>query len=310
MPKNLMSADAVVKSNDKEWEYSRALNRFFQGQFSVWRPLGFSQTCIRAQINHSEILPRLRSSRELITNLRSEYAKNLKTFNVLEARIIKAFQTRALLDAGLHLPDSLVDSMDRTFLDLERGERLDALQALEPFEKLVRDRMTGALQLVNPQALAPEVDKGEELHHSVEKYVRVATALEGQTSLIRDLRIGYEQLIVVANQLENKQDEEKLLKHIRLKMEDVRDILGRLQRSLSSTPYPFDHTQARMTLGEFAVLHLPDKDELGPLLDVAYDAADKLLRVYARLVGRLAHLAELAENSLGFPPLPDPPINS
>jgi hypothetical protein len=62
-----------------------------------------------------------------------------------------------------------------------------------------------------------------------------------------------------------------------------------------------------MTLGEFAIVNVPGKDELGPLLEVAYDAVERLFRVYVRLVGRLAHLAELVENGLGLPPLPEPP---
>jgi hypothetical protein len=74
--------------------------------------------------------------------------------------------------------------------------------------------------------------------------------------------------------------------------------------------YPFEHTQAQMTLGEFAIVNVPGKDELGPLLEVAYEAVDRLFRVYVRLVGRLAHLAELVENELGHPPCQNHPNNT
>jgi hypothetical protein len=112
---------------------------------------------------------------------------------------------------------------------------------------------------------------------------------------------------VLVNQLEGKEDDEKLLRQVRLKMGDLQQLLARLRRLLSDIIYPFEHTQAQMTLGEFAIVNIPGKDELGPLLDGAYEAVDRLFRVYARLVGRLAHLAESVENGLGLSPLPEPP---
>ena len=71
--------------------------------------------------------------------------------------------------------------------------------------------------------------------------------------------------------------------------------------------YPFEHSQTQLSLGEFAIVNVPGRDELGPLLDGAYEAVDRIFRVYARLVARLAHLAEVVENALGLPPVPEPP---
>jgi hypothetical protein len=131
--------------------------------------------------------------------------------------------------------------------------------------------------------------------------------VENQLTAVRDLQIAYQQLAVLVNRLEGQEDNEKLVRQVRLKMEDLRQILARLRRLLMDITYPFEHTQAQMTLGEFAIFNVPGKDELGPLLEVAYEAVDRLFRVYVRLVGRLAHLAELVENELGLPPLPEPP---
>jgi Zn-dependent protease with chaperone function len=61
MSKNLVSVEAMVKSHDEEWEYSKALNRFFQGQFTVLRPVGLPQNCIQATVDYQEIPPLLKS---------------------------------------------------------------------------------------------------------------------------------------------------------------------------------------------------------------------------------------------------------
>ena len=307
MSKNLVSVEAMVKSHDEEWEYSRALNRFFQGQFSVLRPVGLPQDLAQAMANVNDIPPMLKSAREEIVSSAADYEQKLQAFNNLEILIIEAFQTRALLDAGFHLSNGDVDAMDSTFEKVEQGQRLAILEELNHFENLVRDRLTGALQLLDHKTVADRIENGEDLKQMAATFVRTANVLENQLSAVRDLQIAYQQLAVLVNQLEGNEDNEKLVRQVRLKMEDLRKILARLKSLLSGTTYPFEHTEARMTLGDFAITNVPGKDELRPLLEVAYEAVDKIFRVYARLVGRLAQIAELVENGLGLPPLPEPP---
>ena len=307
MPKNLVSVEAMVKSHDEEWEYARALNRFFQGQFTVLRPIGLPQNCIRAAVDYSKIPSMLKSARELIMTSAGEYDQRLKRFNSLEIRIMEAFQNRALLDGGLHLSAPEVKAMEEVFQEVEQGQRLAVIDELNSFEKLLRDRMAGALQLLNVQSVVAKIDNGEDPKQTAERFIKTAHAVENQLTAVRDLQIAYQQLAVLVNHLEGKDDDEKLLRQVRLKMEDLRQILARLRRLLMDITYPFEHTQAQMTLGEFAIVNVPGTDELGPLLHGAYEAVDRLFRVYVRLVGRLAHLAELVENGLGHPPLPEPP---
>jgi len=307
MPKNLVSAEAMVKSHDEEWEYSRALNRFSQGQFTVLRPIGLPQNCMRAAVEYNKIPPMLKSARELIISSAVDYDQRLKRFNSLEISIMEAFQNRALLDGGLHLSASEVKAIEKVFQEVEQGQRLAVIDELNSFEKLLRARMTGALQLLNVQSVVAKIDNGEDPRQTAERFIKTAHAVENQLTAVRDLQIAYQQLAVLVNRLEKEEDNEKLVRQVRLKMEDLRQILARLRRLLMDITYPFEHTQAQMTLGEFAIVNVPGKDELGPLLEVAYDAVDRLFRVYVRLVGRLAHLAELVENGLGLPPLPEPP---
>jgi hypothetical protein len=299
--------EAMVKSHDQEWEYSRALNRFSQGQFTVLRPIGLPLNCLQATVDYNKIPPMLKSARELIISSAGDYDQRLKRFNSLEISIMEAFQNRALLDGGLHLSASEVKAIEKVFQEVEQGQRLAVIDELNSFEKLLRARMTGALQLLNVQSVVAKIDNGEDPRQTAERFIKTAHAVENQLTAVRDLQIAYQQLAVLVNRLEGEENNEKLVRQVRLKMEDLRQILARLRRLLMDITYPFEHTQAQMTLGEFAIVNVPGKDELGPLLEVAYEAVDRLFRVYVRLVGRLAHLAELVENGLGLPPLPEPP---
>jgi len=307
MPRNLVSVEAMVKSDDQEWEYSRALNRFSQGKFTVLRPIGLPQNCLQAKVDYHKIPPMLESVRELIMSSAGDYAQRLKRFNSLEIRIMEAFQNRALLDGGLHLSAAEVKAMETVFQEVEQGQRLAVIDELNSFEKLLRARMTGALQLLNVQSVVAKLDNGEDPKQTAERFIKTAHAVENQLTAVRDLQIAYQQLAVLVNHLEGKEDNEKLVRQVRLKMEDLRQILARLRRLLMDITYPFEHTKAQMTLGEFVIVNVPGKDELIPLLDGAYQAVDRLFRIYFRLVGRLAHLTELVEKGLGLPPLPEPP---
>ena len=307
MPRNLVSVQAMIKSHDQEWEYSRALYRFSQGQFTVLRPIGLPQNCLQAAVDYHKIPPMLKSTRELMVSSAEDYHGSLQRFNTLEIRIMEAFQNRALLGGGILLSAAEVKAMETVFQEVEEGQRLAIIDELNPFETLLRHRITGALQLLNVSSVVAKIDNGEDPKQTAERFINTAHAVENQLSAVRDLQIAYQQLAVLVNQSEKEENNEKLVRQVRLKMEDLRQILARLRRLLMDIIYPFEHTQTQMTLGEFAIAEVPGKDELVPLLDGAYEAVDRLFRVYARLVGRLAYLAELVENALGLPPLPEPP---
>jgi hypothetical protein len=67
--------------------------------------------------------------------------------------------------------------------------------------------------------------------------------------------------------------------------------------------YPFDHAQGEVTLGRFAIPSLPDSSAIGDLLQVGETALDRLVPLYARILGRLALAALEVERALGLPPL-------
>ncbi|MEJ2364494.1 MAG: hypothetical protein P8017_07400, partial [Deltaproteobacteria bacterium] len=307
MSRNLVSVEAMIKSHDQEGEYSRALDRFSQGQFTVLRPIGLPQNCFQTAVDFHNIPPMLKSTRELMVNSAGDYHRSLRRFNTLEIRIMEAFQNRALLEGGILLSAAEVKAMETVFQEVEEGRRLAIIDELDPFETLLRRRLTGALQLLNVNSVVAKIDNGKDAKQTAERFIKTAHALENQLSAVRDLQIVYQQLAVLVNRSQEEGDNEKLMRQVRLKMEDLREILARFRRLLMDITYPFEHSQTQMTLGEFAVANVPGKDELAPLLDGAYEAVDRLFRVYARLMARLAHLAELIENALGLPPLPEPP---
>ena len=307
MPKNLVSVGTMVKSQDEELENSRALGRFCQGHFSVLRPLGFSDGHVQIPAAPKETLQTIKTARQLILTSNTQYGQELKAFNDFEDRVTQAFQVRALLDAGFHMSDADVDAMFATFQEAEEGRRLAVVERMIPFEEQLRCRMAAALQLLTVRALAAKIENAEDQKKRAERFIDTANRLENQLDAIRDLNIAYQQLGALVNHLEGNEEDEKLVRQIRRKMGELRKGLITLKTRLSDVPYPFEHTKDKMTLAEFAIEYLPSEDELGPILEVAWEAMDKLFRVYARLSGRLARVAEMVEKTVGLQPLPEPP---
>jgi hypothetical protein len=307
MPKNLVSVDAVVKSQDEEWEYSKALNRFCQGHFNFLQPLGLPAGPVKPPLDPNKTLQAVKAARQSILVSKERYGGMLKNLNDLEERILEAFQISALLDADLHVSTAAVDGMETTFQAVQDGKRLTILEDLRQFEELILTRITGTLQLLCLAKVASRVENSEALRQEAEHYLTSANELEPQLQALRDLYISYQQLAVLVDQLDSNDDNEKLVRRIRQRMQDLRRELGNLRNRLRHTPYPFEHSQVNMTLGEFVVGAIPANDDLGAILDAAHGAFDRLPRVYARLVGRLAHVAEMVEQAVGLAPLPDPP---
>ena len=306
MPRRLVSVETVLKNQDEEAEHFRALGRFCQGQFSVLRPLGFPAGPLQVPADPKKTLQAIKASRQNIRTSSAQHDRMLESFEALEERIIEAFQIRELLDAGLHLSDADVDAMFATFQKVEEGGRLAAGEKLESFEEQVRSRLVGSLQLITVPAVATRVEDDKGMIEEAERLMNAAHKLELLQDSVRDLKIAYHQLGALVNYLKGNEEDEKLVRRIRHKMKEVRKSLGVLKDRLIETGYPFEHAQANMTLGEFVIGAIPSEDDLGPLLEVAYAAIDRIFRVYARLAARLARLAETVEKALGLPPLPEP----
>ncbi|MHC5540605.1 M48 family metalloprotease, partial [Singulisphaera rosea] len=68
--------------------------------------------------------------------------------------------------------------------------------------------------------------------------------------------------------------------------------------------YPFEHAKEDMTLARFALPQiLPEKNDIGGLLDVTNMALERLFTLYRRALGRLTVTAEEVEHVVGLKPI-------
>ncbi len=70
--------------------------------------------------------------------------------------------------------------------------------------------------------------------------------------------------------------------------------------------YPFEHADENVSLAKFALpAVLPEKDDIGALLEASGEAIDRVAGLYRRTLGRLAVTAEEVETRTGSAPNPN-----
>ena len=88
---------------------------------------------------------------------------------------------------------------------------------------------------------------------------------------------------------------------------EIYEGLGQLQGGMDNCEYPYLHASGKVTVGQYAIPHVPPVRDLFNLSATASDSVHKIGYYYARSLNRVCDLAEQVETALGMQPFPDPP---
>ena len=269
---------------------------------------------LRPPSNPQEIMQKIKRSRKEIRSLHKEYTRMLKTFYKQDDRLIELARIQALIDAGFridyrkyHLPSGDIKTVEESYEKALRRQHQLSDEKLRPFEQHVHTRISGALRLLALPQVISKLKNGQSLKQDTEQFMDIANLFETQLPTLQDLYQVYQQLLVLVQHIEGNEDHPVLTEAIHSTMDEIYDLLDSLKKQLGRTAYPFSHTQPGITLGDFVIQQLPEENNLGALFEVTQSILDKFSRVYARLIARLAHSAEIVEELVGLPRLPEPP---
>lgn len=291
----------------------KALRRFFQGHLSWYRPFQ-SPTAARNPVKHpEEVIRQLKYSRESMLIQAQKYGDAWKTFDECDTLLIEIGLAEILLKAGLRVRKS-----DFSIPLTNRDEIRAAREATEikqgkvapklaPFEDAAADRLYSGLQLARlPEYEAVLKEQGAsiaELDMLIDLFDQLNERI-GQLLVIRDAQLALAKLYAM---LEDNQQNPKLIEQIQQRMSELNDHITNLRESFWAVPYPFDHAKADMTVGEYFLKELPDKDNPGALYEAAMSIGQSMPPLQGRVFGRLCQIAEMVETQIGLVPLEDPP---
>jgi hypothetical protein len=175
------------------------------------------------------------------------------------------------------------------------------------FETLAARRLLTALDLLTLPALEKRLENADEYRREGTKLLAALAVLEGQVTPLLQLRNTVASLGMLLSKWEANQNSEALSNEIRDLMATLETKIATQRDVLRATDYPFDHADARMSIGKFALPEMPSGDDLGALYQAGESLMNTLPQLRARMVGRLCQIAEEVEKVLGLEPLPEPP---
>jgi hypothetical protein len=123
------------------------------------------------------------------------------------------------------------------------------------------------------------------------------------------MRILFRRLAALCSHIDKNSQNRKLFEKIVDQMEKLHHRLKVVQDKMRDHQYPFQRGRTSLTLVEYALPQIPEKEELFGLVQVTTDLYDKLARLQIRLFARLGHIGEQVETALGLPPLPEPDLD-
>jgi hypothetical protein len=303
-------ADLLGK-REKSQQDVKALARYFQGTFNVLRPIRLPNVLTESDAPR-QTLDRLRQAREQMLSAAPAYAAAFAEYDKSDTQLLEAGAADALLTARIKVkPADFSQPMTSpaTVLQLRQGAnyRLGQLAPrLEPLERWAEHRLLAALELLQQPKVAARVADAQQRLSETQRILAALAVAAPQIDSYLQLR---NRMVVLgaliprlAGQQENATLRGMLERNVSLLVREIRD----LQYELSMARYPFSHAAAEPTLAEFLVSVPFRDDDWNGVLGAGGELAEGFPRLYVRMLGRLAALAEEIEGVFGLAPLPEP----
>jgi hypothetical protein len=242
----------------------------------------------------AEALPPARAAREEWDRT----AERLRTLDRLDV----------LLSAGLRFrpkEHGLAGGTERDVAAARKpaAERREELAAgVDPVRALQARRLELAVRLSRVPEVAARLGEAAPDEEELLLALTALGVLQAARPEVRRLAESFHATAVLFDHLSGNEENEALGSHLRGAALKWRKSLQGLKERLSKAFYPFRHEKGYVDLAAYAVGDVPDPEDFGRIISCAQETVQHVLEVTARILGRLARLAERVEAALEPPP--------
>lgn len=305
----LCPVERMLRRQDQDKKGHEALQRYFQGTFSLLRPIVAAPgaTAPRA------LLDGLKAARQRMIDLAPAYRHSYKQFDEADTRQIDALRGQTLHRCRLPAAASQLSLPSRNeqeaqwFFDHAIAVQQRLTPELQLFEQAAGQRLGCALALLRVPQVAARLTNVERLIADSDRMLAVFATLSGLTPKVLMMRNTQIVLATACEHLSDQEENQALFRTIKEMLDSlVRQILE-ANSAMMSVMYPFDHAQGPISVAAYALNRLPDPDDLGAVFHAATSFVDQLGALYHRVAGSLAETAEVVEAAAGLPRLAPPP---
>lgn len=303
--KELINVVELADRQQKEQNRQAALERHFLGCYTPWLPLELSRfPAITAPTDPQKNRQRLAKLKESLHQNQARIKESIEEHDRLSERIALTAQARILLEAGFKidrktfmLPTGDIEGVENSERRNEERKQKNAA-VFNGIGTLYGERLFLALQLVHLPELLSKLTDITDIHEAVKRQWTALQCMDKQLVLLSDLHLNMVGLTTLARQLNDDDNDAKLIGNIRLQMNESMTLLDSLARSLVNIKYPFDHATPDITLDRFIIGELPEKDDLWLLIEKGEFALHAMIKLILRTTASLAHLAEEIESAI------------
>jgi Zn-dependent protease with chaperone function len=312
-PTDMHPVEDLLARQEKDREAEDALRRYFQGAFTLLRPVKLGGTAPSTPKDPRQAVARLKEARQKMVKLAPGHVETIKQYEQADSASVEAEQAGSLLRAGLgvkktafSVPLTNIDAVTEVRREAKTKQNGAGLE-LEDFDQAVTDRLWAALKLLHHPKMAARLEHAGKWQEESTRLVPAMSALSRKFGTLMELRTANASLAVLAGNLKGHEDDENLIGELRDHMSQITRQFVDLRRTLMGVDYPLDHAKQGMSIGEYALSVEPDPDDLGDVYGAGESVLSGLFPLYGRILARLVLLAERVETALGLPTLPEPP---
>ncbi len=312
-PAALHPVASLLARQAQEQDAIKAARRYFQAQLLYARALRLDPDAAAPPASPAAAAALLKSARQQMLDAQAAYREAKDTFKKLDEDAFEAETAAAILRAGatpkadqFRLPMQNADQVWQVQEQVAQSQM--AIQPkLEPFEAAARQRLVTALQLACLPKVAARLPAGDATQAQIARILPALDLVVGQSGKVLTLRNALGGLAGLVELLQAGRKDQTFIKAMVDQVGRVHACLGEIQQALAAAPYPFEHAKGPCSLADYVLPGLPDSHDLDAVFQTAGEALETLNRLFLRMIGELALVAEQVETLLGLPRLPDPP---
>ena len=289
-----------------------AQKRFFLNAFTLLRPLRMRAYQFQPPESPHVYFEQLAAARQALPQRYPAYKPAYDHYDRADTFIMQAQQARSLLISQVRPSGAAFEFQFTTVHDAENRIHQATLEQsrlaayLEPFEDAAAIRLHAALTLLHAPQVAAQMPGAAQMQQELLAVTPIVAAVNANLMSILEMRNGNAQLEVSCSHLNGHEENQYFV-------QEIVECLGRVYRHLwqlrgifDAHYYPFDHAEGRMTVGNYLLRKIPEREALGDVLESSSGFLSRLASLYGRSLGRLCYFAEQVEMHLKFPPLPQP----
>jgi Zn-dependent protease with chaperone function len=312
----IISAREMAKEKGSDDEAVKALDRYFQGYYSIFRPVFPRKVDSRAPQDPAKTKEAITLIRNRMVSAANSNVDRLNQLTRLENELISAQMAISLMDQGhrINIASFKISAHDVGSASSKVGYCQQALEDLDKemttFDNDARRRLELALPLLFDDKVMGHMPLDEllRLRTDTSRFLAAATGIEPVFPIIK--RIGrrmevFHELFALIMQTGDSGIVQLLIKENKNILADMH----RVSEKLLSVSYPFSLDSSTRTVADYLAEIYPDVEDIGGVIACADSLLAKFKLLTYRLLSKLVLTAETIETRMGLPLLESPDNN-